>query len=163
MWFTESGRPPPPGARTLSGHALKWNVRSAVRPDYDEVFLPHSLDFPTYVTADINHERSRQIASTTDGSLRFRSDDIGLWVELDCPDGPDGDAMLHGSRFGTFTAWSIAFRSTKERWDRSGHRPLRIVERANLGAVALADRGAHATTLGVLSRMAMPHSHGERK
>jgi len=153
MWFTESGRPPLPGARTLAGFALKWNVRSSVRQDYDEVFLPYSLDFPTYVTADINHECARQIASTKDGSLRLRSNDVGLWVELDCPDTTDGDALLHGSRFGTFTGWSIAFRATRERWDRSGHRSLRIVERANLGAIALADRGAHVTSIGIKSRM----------
>ncbi|MGO7208202.1 HK97 family phage prohead protease, partial [Rhizobium ruizarguesonis] len=60
---------------------------------------------------------------------------------------------LHGSRFGEFTGWSISFRATEEAWDRSGARPLRIVARANLIEVSIADRGAHVTTLGVLSRM----------
>ena len=153
MWFTESGRPPLPGSRTLSGHAIKWNVRSAVRSDYDELFEPHSMDITRDIRANINHNRDQVIASTEAGTLRIRFDDVGLWVELDCPPTEAGDRLLEGSRFGSFTGWSIAFRATAERWDRTGDRPLRIVQRANLGHVALADRGAHVTTIGVLSRM----------
>jgi uncharacterized protein len=154
MWLTESGRPPLPGSRTLSGYAVQWNVRSAVRPDFDEVFTPNSIDIRGNILANINHERGRIIGSTDAGTLRLRCDDLGLRVELDCPHDEAGDALLHGYRFGTaYSGWSIAFRATSERWDRTGDRPLRIVEKANLGHVALADRGAHVTTLGVLARM----------
>ncbi|RYE51452.1 MAG: hypothetical protein EOP21_01375 [Hyphomicrobiales bacterium] len=156
MWLTESGRPPKPGSRTLSGYALRWDVQSPVRRDFDEVFRPHSLDIPANVPAHINHDRSIPIASTAAGTMRLRTDDVGLWVEVDCPHTDAGDELLHGSRFGTFTGWSIAFRASSEHWDRSGDRPLRIVERARLVEVSLADRGAHVTTLGVLARMAPP-------
>lgn len=153
MWFTESGRPPLPGSRTVSGYALRWDVPSAVRPGFDEVFRPHSLIIPHVTPAWVNHDPLQQVAATDDGSFRIRCDDIGLWVELDCPHTDVGDRLLHGSRFGEFTGWSISFRATDEAWDRSGPRPLRTVARANLVEVSIADRGAHVTTLGVLSRM----------
>lgn len=152
MWFTESGRPPLPGSRTLSGYALRWGVPSAVRPDFDEVFLPDSLVIPRVTPVRINHDRDQTVATTEDGAFRISCDDTGLWVELDCPDDDLGDRLLHGSRFGVFTGWSISFRATDETWDRAGARPLRTVVRANLAEVSIADRGAHATTLAVLSR-----------
>ncbi len=153
VWLTESGRPPRPGSRTVSGYAIQWNIVSPVRPTFDEVFQPRSLDIPSVVKAHINHDRRQPVGSTSDGTLRLRVDDVGLWVELDCPDTLEGDHLLHGSRFGLFTGWSISFRASREYWDRTGDRPLRIVEKANLLEVTIADRGAHVTTLGVLSHM----------
>jgi len=153
MWFTESGKPPVPGSRTVSGYALRWNVPSQVRSDFDEVFRPHSLIIPRVTPARINHDRDQTVATTEDGTFRVRCDDVGLWVDLDCPHTDLGDRLLHGSRFGEFTGWSISFRATEETWDRSGVRPLRIVSKAHLAEVSIADRGAHVTTLGVLSRM----------
>ncbi|NKQ90007.1 HK97 family phage prohead protease [Rhizobium ruizarguesonis] len=108
---------------------------------------------PRVTPAWINHDPLQQVAATDDGSFRIRCDDIGLRVELDCPHTDVGDRLLHGSRFGEFTGWSISFRATEETRDRSGPRPLRIVARANVIEVSIADRGAHVTTLGVLSRM----------
>jgi HK97 family phage prohead protease len=124
-----------------------------VRPDFDEVFRPHSLIIPRVTPAWVNHDPLQQVGSTEDRTFRLRCDDEGLWAELDCPHTDVGDRLLHGSRFGEFTGWSISFRATEETWDRSGARPLRIVAQANLIEVSIADRGAHVTTLGVLSRM----------
>ncbi len=153
MWLTESGRPPVPGSRTVCGYALKWNISSPVRPDYDEVFRPHSLAFPRPVALRRNHDKRHDIATTDDPAFRLRCDHVGLWVEFDCPLNDAGDDILRGVRFGEFNAWSISFGATDQRWDRSGHRPLRIISQANVGEVSLADRGAHQTTIGILSRM----------
>ncbi|MGQ3214673.1 MAG: HK97 family phage prohead protease [Shinella sp.] len=161
MWFTESGRPPRPGSRTIAGYAIQWNVRSSVRPDYDEVFIPYSLHLSSVTPLRINHDRRQSVTDSGGKSFRLRCDDVGLWVEFDCP--PDteiGDRLLHGSRFGGFSGWSIAFRATQESWDRSGEHPLRVVHRANLGEVSIVDRGAHVTTLGVAARMASRGGRG---
>lgn len=152
MWMTESGRPPIPGSRTICGYALKWNVRSPVRPDYDELFKPRSLAFPRPVALRINHDRRDTITTSADPAFRLLCDDVGLWVEYDCLDDA-GDEILRGVRFGQFKAWSISFGATEQRWDRKGARTLRIIQSANLGEVSIADRGAHATTIGILSRM----------
>jgi len=153
MWLTESGRPPAPGSRTVCGYALKWNVPSPVRPAYDEVFMPHSLALPRPVALRINHDRRQTIATTEGSAFRVACNDVGVWVEYDCPFTDIGDEVLHGARLGLFKAWSIAFGATNQRWDRTGHRPLRIIQSANLGEVSIADRGAHVTSLGILSRM----------
>ncbi|MGO7206116.1 HK97 family phage prohead protease, partial [Rhizobium ruizarguesonis] len=94
MWFTESGRPPVPGSRTVSGYALRWDVPSAVRPSFDEVFRPHSLVIPRVTPVWINHDPLQQVATTEDGTFRVRCDDTGLWVELDCRDTDFGDRLL---------------------------------------------------------------------
>lgn len=67
VWLTESGRPPLPGARTLSGYAIKWNERSAVRPEYDELFEPHSIDIMRDIRANLNHDTTMTTGTTADG------------------------------------------------------------------------------------------------
>lgn len=149
MWLTESGRPPLPGSRTVCGYALRWDVPSPVRHDYDEVFLPHSLVFPRPVALRINHDKKQTLTTTEDGAFRISCDNVGLWVEYDCPFTDVGDDVLQGARLGRFKAWSISFGAIDQRWDRKCLRPLRIIAKANLGEVSIADRGAHATTIGI--------------
>jgi hypothetical protein len=47
-------------------------IRSAVRPDFDELLLPHSVDIRGYIVANINHDRTNAIGSTGDGKTVIR-------------------------------------------------------------------------------------------
>lgn len=152
MWFNESGRPPLPGSRTVCGYALQWGVPSAVRPDFDEVFCQGSLTWPADLPLCKNHDRTRPLAPLG-ASFRLSATDTGLWVEVDTDSIRDGDDLLLAARHGPLRAWSISFKASEERWDRTGDRPLRIVSAARLVEVSIVDRGAHQTTIGILSRM----------
>ena len=61
MWFTESGRAPLPGSRTIAGHCLIWNVPSSVRPAFDEAFLPGSLEWPDDLPLCLNHNKAEPL------------------------------------------------------------------------------------------------------
>ncbi|WP_367227047.1 HK97 family phage prohead protease [Mesorhizobium sp.] len=152
MWFSESGRPPLPGSRTVCGYALQWGVPSAVRPGFDEVFYEGALAWPADLPLCRNHDRTRPLVSLGP-SFRLRATDRGIWAEVDTDMIPDGDDLLLAARHGPLRAWSISFKASEERWDRTGDRPLRTVTAARLLEVSIVDRGAHHTTIGILSRM----------
>ncbi|WP_353044552.1 HK97 family phage prohead protease [Mesorhizobium sp. M1365] len=152
MWFTESGKPPLPGSRTVCGYALQWGVPSAVRPGFDEVFHQGSLTWPEDLPLCRNHMRTEPLVRLGN-AFRLRATSTGLWVEVDTDMIPDGDDLLLAARHGPLRAWSISFKASDERWDRTGHRPLRIVTAARLLEVSICDRGAHQTTIGILSRI----------
>lgn len=118
MWFTESS-PSSAGQSHRLGLCVAVGRSICCSPRFDEVFRPHSLIIPHVTPAWVNHDALQQVATTEDGTFRIRCDDTGLWVELDCPHTDVGDRLLHGSRFGEFTGWSISFRATEETWDRS--------------------------------------------
>ncbi|WP_394891003.1 HK97 family phage prohead protease [Mesorhizobium sp. AaZ16] len=152
MWFTESGRAPLPGSRTVAGYCLEWGVPSPVRDGFDECFTPHSVEWPSDLRLCRNHEKTRPLTRLGHG-FRLASDSRGLWAEADADAIYDGDGVLHGARFGALRGWSVSFVACRERWDRSGDRPLRIIEGARLLELSIVDRGAHRTSIGVLSRM----------
>ena len=152
MYFTESGRPPLPGSRTIAGYALAWNVVSAVRPTFDEVFLPGALTWPDNLPLCLNHQREQPLIRLGP-AFRLRADDVGLFAEVDADAINDGERYLHGARHGGFRGWSISFIASKEYWDRSGGHPLRTVERARLIELSIADRGAHVTTISTLAKI----------
>lgn len=77
----------------------------------------------------------------------------GLWVEVDTDGVPEGDDLLLAARHGGLRAWSISFKASQEQWERTGDRPLRTITSARLLEVSICDRGAHQTTIGILSRM----------
>lgn len=149
MYFTESGRPPLPGARTVAGYALKWGIPSIGLDGFDEVFLPGSLTWRDDLSAFVNHRSDQDPIGRLDhGTLRLRPDAVGLWVELD----PDYD-LVAAVRTGMISAWSISFHASREIWSRTASgRRLRTVSAALLREVSLCDRGAHSTSLGLLSR-----------
>jgi HK97 family phage prohead protease len=100
-----------------------------------------------------NHEKTTPLARLGN-AFRVEATGVGLWVEVDTDAMDDyGDELLGAFRARAFKAWSISFRATKVRWNRTGYQPLRIVEAARLLEISIADCGAHDTTIGILSRM----------
>ncbi len=158
MFPSETGYPPQPGSRTLAGLALQWNVGSTIDRQFVEVFTPGALSWPTNLEMCVGHVADKPIARLDHGSWRIAETAQGLWVELDCPDTPQGDEWLHGTRFGTFFGWSICFRGTtavrtwfwpEDKFDL----PVCTISQATLLEVSIVRRPAHQTVIGVKSRL----------
>ena len=140
--------------RTLTGAAMVYGSEAR---DRREMFEPGSL-VPVYpVTLNLQHDPSREIATTADGSLRLADTADALNISADLR---EGSAELELVRRGALRGLSVEFAPLRERRE-SG---LRVVSRAALPAIGLVDVGSYETavelrhaaaTLNVESRVRM--------
>ena len=141
--------------RTLTGAAMVYGSRAK---DRAEMFEPGSLQ-PVYpVTLNLQHDPSREIATTADGSLRLADTSEALNISADLR---EGSAELELVRRGALRGLSVEFAPLRERRESDG---LRVVSRAALPAIGLVDSGSYRTavelrhaaaTLNVESRVRM--------
>lgn len=75
---------------TLTGYALRWNDVSDDRGGYRVRLLPNSAKFADPVHALYSHDLSQVLGTTENGSLRLKSDEQGVKVEIDLPDTTTG-------------------------------------------------------------------------
>lgn len=130
--------------RTLRGVAMRYNEQARDRP---ELFLPGAFQPLGVVSLNLQHDQSREIASTDGGSLRITDTPTELRVTADLR---EGSAELSLVRRKTLTGLSVEFRALTERRDPSG---LRIVERAELPAIGLVDQGSYRTQVELRAAM----------
>ena len=140
--------------RTLTGAAMVYGSRAK---DRAEMFEPGSLVPVLPVTLNLQHDPTREIASTADDSLRLADTAEALNISADLR---EGSAELELVRRGALRGLSVEFAPIRERRE-SG---LRVVSRAALPAIGLVDSGSYrtavelrhaATTLDVESRVRM--------
>ena len=128
----------------VSGRTLRAEVLYGERArDRAEQFAPGSLR-PTWpVTMNLQHDRAIEVATSADRSLRLR----------DTPDAMIVEAELRGAALelvqrGTLTGVSPEM-YVREHRSEGG---LRVIERADLPAFGLVDRGSYATPLELRRR-----------
>ena len=140
--------------RTLTGAAMVYGSRAK---DRAEMFEPGSLVPVLPVTLNLQHDPTREIATTADGSLRLADTAEALNISADLR---EGSAELELVRRGALRGLSVEFAPIRERRE-SG---LRVVSRAALPAIGLVDAGSYRTavelrhaaaTLNVESRVRM--------
>ena len=99
----------------LIGYALVWSDVSVRKADgYTESFARHAFDDSlrsgAHVWCLINHDHSRPIGHTTDGSLRLVADSYGLRVELTPHDTAAGQLAMQAARTGRIRGVSVCRR-----------------------------------------------------
>ena len=132
--------------RTLSGAAM---VYGDVSPDFNERFIPGSLQHSGRVDINLQHDANLiavRGAVLTDGPRELR-----VRAEL----APDSAALALVKR-GALNAFSIEFHARAERREAG----IRVIERAMLSGLALVDRGAYPGAVAEVRKKRRPYTKG---
>lgn len=134
----------------ITGWAIQWNQPAIIAGSFEERFARGAFDeslrdYPD-VAALWSHDPSRPLARVSNGTLKLRSTNAGLWYELtpntESPLGQECIAMV-GSE--TVNQMSVSFAPEIEEWDDSGDLPRRLITQARLFEVSVVLYGAYGT------------------
>lgn len=125
--------------RTISGYAIKWDMRSHTMgyfSRFKEQFKKGA--FTDSLSRDDqralwSHDTSKVLGRTKNGTLRLYEDDIGLRFELDLPNNTQGNDAYESIKRGDVDGVSFGFRMRKEEWDESDpDNIIRTIKQADL-------------------------------
>lgn len=127
------------GNRTLSGYAVKWEMKSQVlglfykfREQFKRGAFLNSLndDDQRFLWS---HDTSQVLGRTKNGTLRLQEDDIGLRFELDLPNTTLGNDTYESIKRGDVDGVSFGFRDADDFVEEpDDDLPLRTVNSAKL-------------------------------
>lgn len=106
--------------RTLSGYAAVYGQRTNLGGGQYEVIEPGALDDAlsgSDVRALWQHDPAQVLGRQASGTLRLRSDEHGLWYEVDLPDTTLGRDVLELVSRGDIDGSSFAFAPGETRYD----------------------------------------------
>jgi uncharacterized protein len=84
-----------------------------------------------------NHDRSRKLGSTKEGTLELREDNVGLKAKATVYD----EAVIEKARKGELRGWSFGFAALKDTWkNREDGIQKRVVEELELYEVSVLDK-----------------------
>lgn len=148
-----AGAPAQQDTRTLVGYAALFDRPALIR-DGRATFLEKirkGAFAKTIAEADVrflvNHDPSRILARTRNGTLRLREDDTGLFVEADL-DMRDSEAAMWVQRVerGDIDQMSFAFEVIRESWQTDVDPPVRELIEVRLWDVSLVTFPAYVDT-----------------
>ena len=143
--------------KTLVGYAALFNSDTQIGDWFIERIAPGAFDeaIKGDVRALIDHDTGRVIGRTKSKTLRLKTDDKGLGVEIDVPDTVDGRDLLTLVERGDISGMSFGFRVTKQEWDETGNIPVRTILEVELFEVsAVAFPAYEDTEIGARSMAA---------
>lgn len=131
------------GNRTLSGYAVKWEMKSSVlgmflkfREKVQKGAFLESLnnDDQRFLWS---HDPSKVLGRTKNNTLRLQEDDIGLRFELDLPNTSLAKDTYESIQRGDVDGVSFGFRSEDDEVDEpDDDMPLRTIKKAKLMEVS---------------------------
>ena len=143
--------------KTLVGYAALFNSDTQIGDWFIERIAPGAFDeaIKGDVRALIDHDTGRVIGRTKSKTLRLKTDDKGLGVEIVVPDTVDGRDLLTLVERGDISGMSFGFRVTKQEWDETGNIPVRTILEVELFEVsAVAFPAYEDTEIGARSMAA---------
>lgn len=104
--------------RRISGYAALYSTRSQYIGFY-EIIAPGAFDnaiAKSDVRCLFNHDPNLILGRTKSGTLRIKSDDKGLYYEVDVPDTPFGESVFNAIKRGDVSQSSFGFFVDEDRW-----------------------------------------------
>jgi uncharacterized protein len=113
------------GTRTISGYAVKWEMKSHAmgwwtrfKEQFKKGAFTESL-IQDDQRALWSHDTSQVLGRTKNGTLRLFEDEVGLRFELDLPDTTLGEDVYKTIKRGDVDGVSFGFQMQKQEWDES--------------------------------------------
>lgn len=113
------------GVRTISGYAVKWEMKSVTmgyfrrfKEQFRKGAFTESLTNEDQL-ALWSHDTSRVLGRTKNGTLRLYEDDVGLRFELDLPNTTLGNDAYETIKRGDVDGVSFGFQMKQQTWDES--------------------------------------------
>lgn len=126
------------GKRTLTGYAVKWDMKSVTmgwrrfREQFKRGAFTESMANEDQL-ALWSHDTSKVLGRTKNGTLRLFEDEIGLRFELDLLDTTLGDDAYKTIKRGDVDGVSFGFQMLKQEWDEADpDNVIRTVTKAKL-------------------------------
>lgn len=126
------------GKRTLTGYAVKWDMKSVTmgwrrfREQFKRGAFTESLTNEDQL-ALWSHDTSKVLGRTKNGTLRLFEDEIGLRFELDLLDTTLGDDAYKTIKRGDVDGVSFGFSMLKQEWDEADpDNVIRTITKAKL-------------------------------
>lgn len=126
------------GKRTLTGYAIKWEMKSVTmgwrrfREQFKRGAFTESLTNEDQL-ALWSHDTSKVLGRTKNGTLRLFEDEVGLRFELDLLDTTLGDDAYKTIKRGDVDGVSFGFSMLKQEWDEADpDNVIRTITKAKL-------------------------------
>lgn len=136
------------GKRTIVG-TIPYNSRSEYMGFY-EVLSPGCFTKSIRESKDIRllleHDDSRLLARTKNGSLRLSDDEFGLHFEADLPETTDGDNLVEMLRTKLLDQLSFGFISINDKYEVVGGDEQRTILEARLIEISVVSNPAYSQT-----------------
>lgn len=141
----------PEGAGTLEGYAARYNSRSVDLGGFVEMIAPGAFKRAFEEGADVfayaDHDPSKRIGRTANGTLRMFDEPEGLRVEIDLPNTTAGRDMAEEVRTGLVRGMSFGFRTLSDTWaEEEGGAILRTLNEVELYEVSAVGTPAYPDT-----------------
>lgn len=124
--------------RRLEGHAAVFNSPAAIG-SFTESIRAGAFRATLAAAGDklalLDHDTTKLLARTGNGSLRLAEDSRGLQFSLDLPATTLGNDVLAMAEAGLLGGMSFGFRMTDESWPAKNQRELRAVDLAEISVV----------------------------
>ncbi|MCK1420717.1 HK97 family phage prohead protease [Bradyrhizobium sp. 180] len=135
-------------AETISGFAISWNRPAIIAGLFEERFARGAFDRHLAQNPDVaalwSHDQSRPLGRISNGALKLRSDNVGLYFALTPdPNAPLGQEALATVGNGTVNEVSVSFTPVVEEWTDDGDMPKRLITEARLFEISLVLWGAY--------------------
>jgi uncharacterized protein len=124
---------------TIAGYAIVFNAPSEVLREgpvrFVEVIKPEAVTAPLAGNPDIralvDHDSSKVLGRTTSGTLKYRVDERGVFVEIEAPDTTYANDLVAvmGRRDVDGFSFGFSVAPGGDAWDTSGALPVRSVTR----------------------------------
>jgi HK97 family phage prohead protease len=132
----------------ITGWAIQWNQPAIIAGAFEERFARGAFDKSLRDYPDVSalwaHDLSRPLARVSNGTLKLRSDNAGLWYSItpnaDSPLGQEAIAMVGSD---TVNEVSVSFAPEIEEWTDDGDLPKRLITQAHLFEISLVLHGAY--------------------
>ena len=125
--------------RKLEGYAATFGNPAAIGSFSETIragaFRASLLKPGADVLALLDHDASKLLARTSNGSLRLSEDSRGLAFSLDLPDTSTGRDVLAMAEARLLGGMSFGFRATDEAWPTRDARELRAVDLIEISVV----------------------------
>ena len=104
--------------RRASGYAARFNTRATIGSFREEI-KPGAFDLEKDVLCLLDHDTSKVLGRTKSGTLTLRTDDHGLYFELELPDTAAGRDVQELAKRGDLGGMSFGFIVPKggETWE----------------------------------------------
>lgn len=135
----------------VSGYAIQWGKPAIIAGLFEERFARGAFDQSLIDNPDVvvlwAHDASRPLARVSNGTLRLRSDNIGLWYSFKPNEkSPLGQEAIATIGAGTLDQVSVGFSSQEEEWSDTNDLPRRTVTRATLYEISMVVWGAYGNS-----------------
>ncbi|MEY9134100.1 HK97 family phage prohead protease [Bradyrhizobium diazoefficiens] len=122
------------GEQAITGYAISWNQPAIIAGAFEERFARGAFDSHLQEDPDVAalwaHDVSRPLARVGNGTLKFRSDNVGLYYSIipnaESPLGQEAIAIVGTD---TVNEVSVSFSPEIEEWDDTGDLPRRLITR----------------------------------